>query len=519
LKIVAAICLPLLNYWIVYYNLYLFYYLIIGDKLNDSNALKRASYILLSLGLAIGILFDILFYNKTLGISYPIFIASLLVVFFISMLISKVSINKKALVLIVPILALSAISGIYSNMVLRILNFLLIPILMIALSALATNINKAHWSDFRFIADMVKRVFIPFGSIHKPFTTFFGMISLDTGDKRKTVALKIFIGVIISVPLLAIIIWLLSSADIVFKNLFTDIPFRTMIKHIFIVLPISIYIFSFIFSIFKAKESNERKVYDKIGWKSFIDPTVLLTILSLLNIVYIVFAVIQFTYLFGGDTFILPSSFSYAEYARRGFFELVVVTVINFVILFFSITFVRKEGRKANIVIKSFLSALVFFTFILLISAFYRMVLYEMAYGYTYLRIFVQAFMILLFLLFIINLIYIWYSKMPIISAYILCSLILFIILNFANVDVIIAKNNINRYQSTGEIDIDYLEGLSYDAIAVTAGLLDCQDEEIAAQVKDYFEREKKILAEQSNWQSINLSKIRAQRILDKYID
>ena len=108
---------------------------------------------------------------------------------------------------------------------------------------------------------------------------------------------------------------------------------------------------------------------------------------------------------------------------------------------------------------------------------------------------------------------------MPIISAYILCSLILFIILNFANVDVIIAKNNINRYHSTGEVDIDYLEGLSYDAITVTVGLLDCQDEEIAAQVKDYFEREKKILAEQSSWQSINFSKIKAQRILDKCID
>ncbi len=474
---------------------------------------------LLFFGLAIGILFDVLFYNETSGISYPIFIASLLLVFFISMQISKVPVNNKAWILAVPILALSATSGIYSNMVLRILNFLLVPILMIALSTLVANINKAHWSDLRFIADIVKRVFTPFGSIHKPFTTFFGMISLDTGDKRRTVVSKILIGVIISVPLLAIIIWLLSSADIVFKNLFTDIPFWTMFKHIFIVLPISIYVFSFIFSIFKAKESNEKKIYDKIGWKLFIDPTVLLTILSLLNIVYIVFAVIQFTYLFGGDTFMLPSSFSYAEYARRGFFELIVVTVINFAILFFSITFVRKESRKANIVIKSFLSALVFFTFILLISAFYRMVLYEMAYGYTYLRIFVQAFMVLLFLLFIINLVYIWYSRIPIISAYILCSLILFIILNFANVDVIIAKNNINRYYRTGEIDVNYLEGLSYDAIAETTRLLDCQDEEIAAQVRNYFEREKEILTEQSSWQSINLSKIKAQRILDKHID
>ena len=106
---------------------------------------------------------------------------------------------------------------------------------------------------------------------------------------------------------------------------------------------------------------------------------------------------------------------------------------------------------------------------------------------------------------------------MLIMSAYIFCSLILFIILNFANVDVIIARNNINRYYSTGEIDINYLEGLSCDAIAETTRLLDCKDEEIVAQVKDYFERKKEILAEQSDWQSYNLSKIKAQKILDEY--
>ena len=108
---------------------------------------------------------------------------------------------------------------------------------------------------------------------------------------------------------------------------------------------------------------------------------------------------------------------------------------------------------------------------------------------------------------------------MPIVSAYILCSLILFVLLNFANVDVIIAKNNINRYHSIGEIDINYLEGLSYDAIPITVGLLDCQDEEIAAQARDYLEREKEILTDQSSWQSFNFSKVKAQRILAKYID
>jgi len=491
--------------------------------LDNSNSLKRAKYLLLLFGLVVGVVFDLLFYNKTLGISYPIFIVLLFIVFFLGMQIFRVHINKKAWILAVPIFMLSTTFCIYSNTVLKGLNYLIIPVLVIVLSILVSGINKANWSDFRFIADIIKRVFVSFGSIHNPFITFFEMVGLDTKDNKKTVALKILAGVVISIPILIIVILLLSSADIVFKNLFINIPFEKIIKHAavkhtLIILTVSIYSFSFIFSIFKTREQNKNNMYGRIKWKLFLDSIVLLTILSLLNVVYITFTVIQFAYLFGGNSFMLPSSFTYAEYARRGFFELIVVAIINFGILLFSITFVKKESRKANAVINAFLSAIAVFTFVLLASAFYRMVLYEMAYGYTYLRIFVQAFMILLFVIFIINLAYIWYRRLPIIKSYILCSLILYIILNFANVDVIIARNNISRYYSTGEIDVGYLTRLSYDAIPEMTRLLKSEDKEIINAVNDYFKREKEMLEGQNQWQSYNFSKIKAQKVLDKYI-
>ena len=127
--------------------------------------------------------------------------------------------------------------------------------------------------------------------------------------------------------------------------------------------------------------------------------------------VYAVFTVIQFKYLFGGESFILPSSYTFAEYARRGFFELVVVAVINFVIILITVSFIRRENSKVHAVNKGLLSFLVGFTFVMLISAFYRMLVYEQAYGFTYSRIFVQAFMVLLFFLFIINIVFIWYSR------------------------------------------------------------------------------------------------------------
>jgi len=147
------------------------------------------------------------------------------------------------------------------------------------------------------------------------------------------------------------------------------------------------------------KAFNERRKYasDKKQWKLFLDPVVLLTILVLINAIYAVFSFVQFAYLFGGNSFVMPSSFTYSEYARRGFAELVVVSIINFALLVFGITFVRKESRRFFIAVKSLLTMLVIATFVILASAFYRMVVYENAYGFTYLRIFVQAFMVMVF--------------------------------------------------------------------------------------------------------------------------
>jgi magnesium-transporting ATPase (P-type) len=128
-------------------------------------------------------------------------------------------------------------------------------------------------------------------------------------------------------------------------------------------------------------------------------------------------------------------------------------------------TFVKKDNKKIFIAIRILLTLLVIFTLILLASAFYRMSVYEQAYGFTYLRIFVQTFMIMLFFLSVANIIYIWHLNFPVIKSYFIILLTNYIIMNFANVDIIIARNNIDRYFESRQIDIYYLESLSYDAI------------------------------------------------------
>ncbi|MCL5771299.1 MAG: DUF4173 domain-containing protein [Actinobacteria bacterium] len=514
--------------------------------------LERKKYWLLLFGLIIGVSFDIFFYNKTLGISYIIFIVLVLVVFLASFWGCLKKLNNQALFFVIPILLLSSTFFIFSNQVFRILNYLIVPILVIMLSSLVANINKSDWSDIRFIGAIAKRIFVPFRFIHRPFLTLSRMTDNSSKGSKSRILPKVVIGILISIPLLAIILWLLSSADIVFKNIFINIPLLKIFKHFLIIISVSVYAICFLWALLKAFDERKKSTNGavstvstpstnskasansnantddtsstKMQWKLFLDPVVLLTILILVNAIYAVFSFIQFRYLFGGSSFVLPSSFTYAEYARRGFAELVIVTIINFGILIFGITFVKKDSKRIFTAIRAFLTLLVIFTFILLISAFYRMLVYEQAYGFTYLRIFVQAFMVMLFFLFVINIIYIWYQKLPIIKTYFIISLSIYIIMNFANVDKIIANNNISRYFETGQIDMVYLKGLSYDAVPEMEEFFisvkdsqDSKDEQIANELPDYFMGRQLDLKNQKSWQSYNISRNKAENIIFKY--
>jgi len=492
--------------------------------------LERKKYWLLLLGLIIGVSFDILFYNKTLGISYLIFIVLVLVVLLVSFWGALKKLNNLAWFFAVPILLLSSTFFIYSNQVLKTLNYLIVPILIFILSSLVAKVNKSDWSDIRFIGDIAKRIFVPFRFIHRPFLILSRLTDSKGKDSKSRILPKVIIGILISIPILALILWLLTSADIVFKNIFINIPLLKLFKHFLIIASVSVYAICFLWALLKAFDESGKvpagnTAYNKTQWKLFLDPVVLLTVLFLINAIYAIFSFIQFRYLFGGSTFIAPSSFTYAEYARRGFAELVVVTIINFGILIFGLTFVKKESKRIFTAIRALLTILVIFTFILLVSAFYRMTVYEQAYGFTYLRIFTQAFMIMLFFLFVVNIVYIWYTKLPIIKSYFIISLVIYIILNFANVDVIIAKNNINRYFESGQIDVAYLKGLSYDATPEIQRLYNAvknstnpKEKQMALELSQYFKERKSDLENQKSWQSFNISRYRALQIIDNQI-
>ena len=141
--------------------------------------IERKKYWLLLYGLIIGIVFDILFYNKTLGISYPIFIFMVIAVLALIFLKTHSSLGKNAWTWVIPIILLSLTFSIFSNQILKLLNFIIIPYLVIMLASCVSKLNRADWADLRFLADFFKRIFVPLRYVHIPFIAFFTVCNVS----------------------------------------------------------------------------------------------------------------------------------------------------------------------------------------------------------------------------------------------------------------------------------------------------------------------------------------------------
>src|SRR5699024_7320493 len=112
-------------------------------------------------------------------------------------------------------------------------------------------------------------------------------------------------------------------------------------------------------------EEKEKRLWDSIT---------AITILIILNFVYLLFVAIQFKYFFGAH---LAEGFTYAEYARRGFFELILVMLMNWTILTSFLKKVQDHRRGIKITINVLYSLLIIFSGIMLASAYQRLSMYE----------------------------------------------------------------------------------------------------------------------------------------------
>ena len=161
----------------------------------------------------------------------------------------------------------------------------------------------------------------------------------------------------------------------------------------------------------------------------------------------------------------------------------------------------------------------ILFTFILLLSAAIRMYFYESAYGYTLLRLLVYCVLFTEAILLIPTILYILNKKINLPKVYFSILVVIYVGMNFANFNYVIAKRNVERYAITGKIDISYLKyETGTDGIEPILSLMDMEngEQELKDEVKEYASKRYKQLGEEKvDFRNFNISKWRAKKLCD----
>ncbi|MEV4705373.1 DUF4173 domain-containing protein [Actinoplanes sp. NPDC049316] len=189
--------------------------------------------------------------------------------------------------------------------------------------------------------------------------------------------------------------------------------------------------------------------------------------LSLLVLLFGLFVGIQLTVLFGGSRHVLDTDgLTYAQYARSGFWQLLVVTGLTLLVLAGAARWAPRETRTDRVLIRSVLGTLALLTLVVVASALHRMNVYSDTYGLTRLRVLValcELWLGVVFLLVLAAGVRLRARWLP--QAVIAAGVLALLGLAAANPDRLIADRNVTRYEQTQRIDTAYLSNLSADAV------------------------------------------------------
>jgi hypothetical protein len=266
-----------------------------------------------------------------------------------------------------------------------------------------------------------------------------------------------------SVGLLVVFGALFASADAVFASLLpsvdlADLPLRALVFVIFTGLALSTAFLAAAPPRWDVLAPSPARAVRPMEWIAPITGLVTL---------FAVFVTVQVTVLLGGDGYVLRTAgLTYAEHARSGFGQLVVVTLLTLAVVAAAIRWAPRETPAQRRVLRLLLGALCVLALAVVVFALHRLHLYEVAFGFTRLRLFMNVFegwlgvLLALVLLAGVRLRARW---LP--GAVVATAAAALLGLAAINPDGFVADRNVARFESTGKVDIAYLGLLSADAV------------------------------------------------------
>ncbi len=317
-----------------------------------------------------------------------------------------------------------------------------------------------HWSLWTYIGAGFRLLAAAVARLPEPFVS---LMRRPAGRRRLP---AILLGILFALPLCWLAGDLLASADPLFQRLVASLlPTSLGLPE---VLDILLRALGWFFLAFWAlycslSAQSARPVPSDVRQPRKGPELTALVFTGALTLIYLVFCGIQVLYLFSRGAR-LPEEFTYAEYARQGFFQLLFVSAMNLLLVLLC----RRRfqaGRALQIV----LTVLCACTYIMAASSGYRMILYVQAYGLTFLRILVLWFLLVLAVLLTGTLVSVFRPAVPLLRFFLWVCLCLWLVFAFARPDRIAARYNLERFGPQDDVAACLLYELSPDAVPIMA--------------------------------------------------
>ncbi|MBI5943086.1 MAG: DUF4173 domain-containing protein [Chloroflexi bacterium] len=427
---------------------------------------------------ALGWLFDYLFWKQAPGVNFAIFATACLTAAFYLLLSDGLRPNHASLSLLPFFSFFAAVTLIRAE---PMTSFLAYIFTLLTMSLLAVSYLGGRWVRYTF-ADYLGRALQLFGSVlTRPigFTSDTRKAQAEAGiQPAKRNVWPVVRGIIIALPIIAIFASLLASADAVFSQRLTDaidwLNIDNLPELIFRLVYIVVIGYGLAGVVLHAStESKDEKLAGE--GSPFIQPFLghieSTIVLGSVVALFLAFVVIQFQYFFGGTTNIHIDGFTYAEYARRGFGELVAVAFFALLMLLTFSAITKRETETQRKIFSGLGVTLVALLLVMLFSAYQRLGLYEAAYGFSRLRTYTHVFLIWLGLLLVVTIaLEILRKERMFTFAMLVAGLGFAMTLPILNVDAFIVNQNVQREiraQANDSVDLDayYFLNLSDDAV------------------------------------------------------
>ncbi|HEX8696412.1 MAG TPA: DUF4173 domain-containing protein, partial [Longimicrobium sp.] len=282
-------------------------------------------------------------------------------------------------------------------------------------------------------------------------------------------ALAVARGLALAIPLLLVFGALLSAADARFERLLGgfDLDLPLAFSHVLLALCFAWLAGGVLRALVLPGEPIARPSEELRPPRPSLGIVELGTVLGSLDLLFLAFVVVQLPYFFGGTGLIeQPGTTTYAEYARRGFFELCAVAGMVLPLLLGSHWLLRRESPRHERAFRVLAAAMTALVFVMIASALHRMRLYQAAYGLTELRLYTTAFMVWLAAVFG------WFAwtvlrgrRERFAFGALAAGLEALVVLHAVNPDALIVRVNARRMSAEVPFDARYAASLSADAV------------------------------------------------------